>query len=211
MNNIIFKSIFYIVLSFAALFVVIFLYNNNYTINFLFFLFRYTIHELIGLVIFLSQFLYVLLNKNRNNSAIIVYTFVCSIIYYLFDLNLTENDFTYITKVDNSDIQIYREISSSINSQVLWIINIVKEILKDIHRWDPTDYVIISSFSIFLLNISILTRLDRANRYNIIGKVVAIFFLIMFNLYLWNYSLNIIYILFSIILLKNGRYNREIN
>lgn len=204
MNNLALKSLLYILVSYIIISTTIFFYNNLFTIDHYFLTLRYTYHELMGLVLFLSQFIYITNGSNKSNRAVVIHSLICTTIFVLFDYLFLDYDNVSLTQERVSNIYINRDYLqfSKINFPG---ISYLKKIFSSIHHWDITEFLAISSFSLFMFNISIQVCLDRLYRLNTIIKVLAILCVFLFNLYIWNYTLNLYLLIFSFILLITVR------
>ncbi|MGL1893712.1 MAG: hypothetical protein OCD02_18880 [Spirochaetaceae bacterium] len=155
-----------------------------------------------GLVLFISQFIYILNGHSKTNKDVVIHSTICCLIFVIFDFFFIDYDYVSLVKNSVIDFHIDRD---DVYTQGIFILESIKfkEMYNHVHNWDIKEYIALSSFSLFLFNLSVLVSLDRLFKFNTILKVLAIILTFLFNLYIWNYQLNILIIILSFVLLIN--------
>lgn len=200
MKTMISRSVIFILLCFLLMSFFVFLTNNNFSFNNFYSVTIYIILEEKGLVIFLSQFLFILLTKNKSVSNIIINIVICWLLYNLiYNLQI---DYSFTPKINvENELYIFREYLNENKFNILNI-SIIQKIISDVQSWQLVDYSPISSFIILLFCGSTEFFIDRFFRHNYIILVVLILLIFLFMLYIWNYSYNLPLFILSIVLFK---------
>lgn len=209
MDNIVTRSIFYILFSFMVLSFLIFLVNNFYTFEIYLLTVEYTLYEIFGLVLFISQFIFILSKNHISNYDIIINTVVCWLLYMTFTYLLDNSDSFYLLSRAKEDIYINRG-SPVYHELYLLFIKMMKGISIDVYYMYLKNIAPEPAFMLFLLNISLHSFFKRKFKMNIIVRVVILLLVFLFNLYIWNPSYSVYMFIVSFFLLKNFGIKHEI-
>lgn len=201
MKSIITRSLFLVLISFVIILSIFFLNSNFFTPYQFLNSVNYLIYENFGLVIFLSQFLYVQFNKKLNRVDIIINTVVCTIIFNLIRnfypdyndivLNITESDIIHVKR-------------AVIDQFELRNVEFIQTLLRTAHNWDLTVYPLLSSFSILCFNISLLALIMKKFPNYVLLRSITFISIFLFILYFWDYSINSVLLLLSFIFIGVG-------
>ncbi|MBN2617506.1 MAG: hypothetical protein JXR64_04245 [Spirochaetales bacterium] len=205
MNNIFTRSIFYVLISYILLSIILFFNITYYDYNFFKISFEYTFFNLLGLFIFISQFLLVNNSIKIKNLDILINTIILTTIYNICKNIIYGKEFEILINIKN-EIFIYRAEITKFN---FFNINVVKKIIDDVKLWDINNLRFISSFSLLLFNISAQSYFKRKYRYNTLIRVFIVLAIFFFYLYLWNYNMSLFLIILSILFISSGSFKNE--
>lgn len=209
MNNIFTKSIIFILFSLLLLSFTIFLINDYYNLNIFYLTLKYTSIELLGLVLILSQVIFVIREKINKPYNLVINTIICWIIYLFGKYFFNDKNIIYFFHKNFESIFverafIYYDKLNLLNN------NLVIDFLLTIHRWDLDNEIPYSSFILLLLNISIFKYFRIIMKEKIVFRFLIFILLFIFYIYFWNILYNVPLFLISIFLLKRiGHYNEK--
>lgn len=204
MDNILTKSFLSLIFSFLLSSIVIFFFNNVLTLDNYILLLKYITFELMGFIVFFSQFVFILMNKKFSNFELIINTILCSFLIVIFHYFFIDSNFIYFNSVKQEEIFIARTYSLLLKNEILYN-RVVQYILNDIHMWDLDSQIFQSSFSLLLFNISVQSFFKRLYNGHTLYRVLVLLFTFAFYLYFWNSTLNLYIFLLSILILKIKR------
>lgn len=201
MKSIITRSLLLVFISFVIILSIFFLNSNIFTsyqflnsINFL-------IYENFGLVVLISQFIYVLIFKTLNHKDIILNTVICTIIFNLIYIFYPDYN-NIVLNISNKDgLHVERAVIHQLD---LLQIDFIQIFLKRVHTWDLIHYPILSSFSIMIFNISLLTVVSKKFHNYLLLKCLTFISVFMLIIYFWHHSLNSVLLLSSLLLIGVG-------
>lgn len=201
MNNIITKSILYILFSLLLLSFSLFLYNNFFSLYAFSLSLKYSIYELFGLVLYLSQFLIILREDQISGHDLIVNTFICWVLYFISKYFLYDKNIVYIFHNIPSYIFVDRgeEISSKFD---ILSFDFMKALYRKIHKWDLSIIIPQSSFILLFFNISINNLFKIKFNNQILLRYLIFVLIFLFTIFIWDYNYNTAIFLLSIIAIK---------
>lgn len=188
--------------SFIFLLFVLFLYNENYTLTEFISTTRYIVYETRGVVIFISQFLYLSFKKRRSNREIIVNILVYWIIYNIFSLVFIDNNSIRLNPLEMKEIFVERADFTQFN---IFEFDIIKRLLLSIENWDLVTHVYSSSFCLILVNGALLAFMERRFSGNFVIKFIVSLAYLLFVVLLWNINYSILFFIVGIYLIEERR------
>ncbi len=209
MNNVILKSLFYIVITTFILSSIIFFNNGIYSFKIYSLTFIYTIRELIPVSILFSQMLFVMNTKDLSASKAILFSILPWLIFLLIIRNINEINYTTLGINNKNELFVDRGITK--NYLNIFFFAPVKEIIKEIKKWSIIEFKEASSLLLLLTHISLQLFLERFFSKNSILKVLIFILYILFGLYVWTYQLNIplIFLCFALLKLKKRKIHED--
>lgn len=204
MHNIISKSIFYIFFSFILLTLFIFFYNSIYSLFQLERVVKYIFFEYITLIVILSQFFYILFDKSKTFSNIVINVFICWSIILIHNYSFSLDHKVLLSITKNTEVYVTRDISY-FNQFNIFRITVIEKFIDDIKCWNVSDHFVYSSLVLLLFNNSLISFIDRVFINNTILKVFSFIIYVLFIIYIWNSLFNITLLIMSFYLLNSWR------
>lgn len=193
------KNSLFFLFSFLLLSFTIYAINGYYSsFNYLLIL-KYTATELVGLVLFISQFLYVIFENKINNKKILLNVIFYWVLYLFFKLVFKDINELYYFK-DLTDFIFLEKIYTKnrlVNPALIY------KFFNDVRNWDLDIYQFYSSFTLLLFSISSFICLKDILQKQILIRFISFIFLFLFYLYFWKSLFNVPLFLLSTLILKN--------